>query len=117
MKNAEYWKKRFDIIEAAKNKAGERQIADMQEIFHCAQRELESQISVWYARFADNNQISLAEAKRFLKTSELAEFKWDVKTYIKYGEQSGLNPAWMRQLENASARFHISRLEALQLQT
>ena len=117
MKNSEYWKQRFDIIEAAKNRAGELVIADLDNMFMSAQRELGSQISTWYQRFADNNQISLSEARRLLNTRELAEFKWDVKEYIKYGEQAGMNPAWMRQLENASARFHVSRLEALKIQT
>lgn len=117
MKNSEYWKQRFDIIEAAKAKAGERTIADVETMFRQAQRELDNQIQAWYGRFADNNQIPLAEARRMLKSKELAEFKWDVKEYIKYGEQNALNPTWMRQLENASARFHVSRLEALQLQT
>ncbi|WFD12217.1 minor capsid protein [Tepidibacter hydrothermalis] len=47
---------------------------------------------------------------------ELAEFKWDVKEYIKYGELNEINQLWMKQLENASARYHISRLESLKLQ-
>ena len=33
-----------------------------------------------------------------------------------YGEQNAIDGAWMKQLENASARVHISRLEALKLQ-
>ena len=36
--------------------------------------------------------------------------------YIAYGEQNAIDGAWMKQLENASARVHISRLEALKLQ-
>ena len=117
MKNADYWKRRFELIEAATNKRGERMIYDIEPLFTSAQKEIESQISTWYQRFAKNNQISLAEARKLLKTNELAELKWDIKEYIKHGEQNALNSAWMSQLENASARFHISRLEALQLQT
>lgn len=47
----------------------------------------------------------------------MAEFKWDVKEYIKYGKENAINGAWMQELENASSKFHISRLEALQIQT
>ncbi|MGL5512380.1 MAG: minor capsid protein, partial [Sporomusa sp.] len=47
---------------------------------------------------------------------ELAELRWTVNEYIKYGKENGLNGAWIKQLENASARVHISRLEALKLQ-
>ena len=117
MPNKTYWKKRFEAIEAAKVRAGDSSIHNIESMFRNAQNEIESKIQVWYGRFAENNQINLAEAKRLLKTGELAEFKWNVKEYIKYGQQVALNPAWMQQLENASARFHVSRLEALQLQT
>lgn len=58
----------------------------------------------------------MAEAKRLLNSKELAEFRWDVKKYIKYGEENALNLQWMKELENASARVHISRLKALKLQ-
>ena len=40
--------------------------------------------------------------------------KWDVNQYIRHGENN-INGQWNRQLENASARFHISRLEALEI--
>ena len=52
-----------------------------------------------------------------LNSDELEEFKWDVQDYIKYGEENGINQQWMKELENASAKVHISRLEALKLQT
>lgn len=117
MKNAEYWRKRFDAIEAAKGKTAERTIADMDSMFRASQKELEGQVARWYQRFADNNQISLGEAKKWLSKGELAEFKWDVREFIKYGQQNAVDGMWMKQLENASARFHITRLEALQMQT
>ncbi|MGO0806412.1 minor capsid protein, partial [Clostridioides difficile] len=47
---------------------------------------------------------------------ELEEFKWSVEEYIKYGKENAINQKWMKELENASARVHITRLEALKLQ-
>jgi len=73
-------------------------------------------ISVWYTRIADNNKVSLQQARKLLDAKELAEFKWTVEEYIKYGEENALNGKWIKQLENASARVHISRLDALKLQ-
>ena len=52
-----------------------------------------------------------------MKTSDLKEFKWDVLDYIKYGKENAVNGQWVKQLENASAKFHISKLEALKIQT
>lgn len=117
MTNAEYWKQRFTQLEAAQNRKGATAYLEMEKQYKDAQNELEAQIARWYQRFADSNGISLAQAKQWLKGQDLAEFKWDVKEYIKYGKENAINGAWMQELENASSKFHISRLEALQIQT
>jgi len=117
MKNSAYWKLRFEQLEAASHKNAISTFETIQEQYIAAEKEIERQISTWYQRFAKNNQITMAEARKLLTSGELAEFKWDVKEFIKYGEQNALNPQWMKELENASARFHISRLEALKLET
>lgn len=117
MTNAEYWKQRFTQLEAAQNRKGATAYLEMEKQYKAAQSELEAQIARWYQRFADSNGISLAQAKQWLKGQDLAEFKWDVKEYIKYGKENAINGAWMQELENASSKFHISRLEALQIQT
>lgn len=116
MTNAEYWKQRFTQLEAAQNRKGATAYLEMEKQYKAAQNELEAQIARWYQRFADSNGISLAQAKQWLKGQDLAEFKWDVKEYIKYGKENAINGAWMQELENASSKFHISRLEALQIQ-
>ena len=41
----------------------------------------------------------------------------DVNEYIKYGKENAINQKWMKELENASAKWHISRLEALKVRT
>lgn len=51
-----------------------------------------------------------------MNRGELSELRWTVGEYIAYGQQNALDGAWMKQLENASARRHISCLEALKLQ-
>jgi SPP1 gp7 family putative phage head morphogenesis protein len=117
MTNAEYWKQRFTQLEAAQNRKGATAYLEMEKQYKAAQNKLEAQIARWYQRFADSNGISLAQAKQWLKGQDLAEFKWDVKEYIKYGKENAINGAWMQELENASSKFHISRLEALQIQT
>jgi SPP1 gp7 family putative phage head morphogenesis protein len=91
-------------------------VENLEKQFTAAQAEIERQMSVWYQRFAQNNEITLAEAKRLLNSGELKEFQWSVGEYIAYGQQNALDGAWMKQLENASARVHISRLDALKLQ-
>lgn len=117
MNNAEYWKLRFEQLEQAQNQKGVKAYADIERQYKEAQKQLEGQIASWYQRFATNNGISLAEARQYLKGADLKEFKWDVQEYIKYGQDNALNSGWMKELENASAKYHISKLEALKVQT
>lgn len=117
MNNGEYWQKRFELLEQSQHNIGVQCYADIEKQYRQAQKQLEGQIAAWYQRFASNNGVTLAEAKRMLNAKELAELKWDVNQYIQYGQENAINGTWVKQLENASARFHISRLEALKLQT
>jgi SPP1 gp7 family putative phage head morphogenesis protein len=111
----EYWRRRAEIAEEAAANKGREYLKSLEKEFRLAEKRIENDILAWYARLAANNDISLAEAQRLLKADELAEFKWSVEEYIKYGKENALNGQWMKQLENASARVHISRLEALRV--
>lgn len=117
MSNGEYWQKRFELLEHSQHDMGVQCYANIEKQYRQAQKTLEGQIAAWYQRFATNNGVTLSEAKRMLNAKELAELKWDVNQYIQYGEENAISDTWAKQLENASARFHISRLEALKLQT
>lgn len=116
-KNSDYWKGRFEQLEEASHKKAEAVYASIENSYIQAQREIENKINSWYVRFANNNQITINEAKRLLNSQELKELKWDIQEYIKYGKENGLNDIWMKELENASAKYHISRLESLKIQT
>lgn len=117
MKNSDYWKIRFGQLEAAQNQKGTDAYQEIEKIYGQAQKEIEGKINTWYQRFATNNGISMAEARKMLSGTDLKEFKWDVKDYIKYGQVNALMGGWTKELENASTKFHISRLEALKMHT
>lgn len=115
MRNADYWRGRFSILEDSAHREAQKTIQDMEELYLDAQRSVQKEIESWYARFAVNNQISLTDARKWLTAGQLEEFHWSVEQYIKIGEQAGLDAAWLKKLENASTRFHISRLESVQM--
>lgn len=117
MRNREYWQKRFSAVEEMRNKRGRLTVDQIAPHFDRAQAAIDKEIRVWYQRFADNNGISLAEAKKLLRQNELDELKWDIEEYIKRGQENAVSQKWLKELENASAKFHISRLEALKLRT
>lgn len=116
VKNADYWRGRFAILENSAHKQADEYLQTLEDIYreteHTVQRDIES----WYQRFATNNNVTLAEARKMLTTGQLEEFKWTAEQYVKAAQQANLSPEWIKKLENASTRFHVSRLEAIQLQ-
>lgn len=112
-----YWKKRFEALEAASNKYGIETYRKIEPAFDSAFRQIESEITLWYERLEKNNGVTMQEARQWLNANELKEFQWDVQEYIKYGRENAINQQWIKELENASAKYHISRLEALKVRT
>ncbi|MCM1326953.1 MAG: minor capsid protein [Bacteroidales bacterium] len=116
MKDSKYWRDRFIQLEQAQYQQSTGCRAHIETQYRKAMTDIEGQLAKWYLRFAKNNEVNLTEAKKMLDAKELEELKWDVREYIRHGEENAINQQWMKQLENASARYHISRLEALKLQ-
>lgn len=111
-----YWRERFAQLEQAQHRAAQETFADIERAYMSAQRQIEGDLSRWYQRFAVNNQIGMREARRLLNTRELKEFRWTVDEYIQHGKENDVSADWSKELENASARFHVTRLQAVQLE-
>ena len=98
-----------------RNKRGKLTVDQIAPHFDRAQAAIDKEIRVWYQRFADNNGISLAEAKKLLRQNELDELKWDIEEYIKRGQEKRrvaevAGKSWRTPRQSFR---HISRLEAL----
>lgn len=115
-RTAAYWQKRFSAVEQAGNDMSVQMVHEIEQKYERAMRQLQGKIEAWYGRFADNNGISMTEARKLLNQGELKELRWNVDQYIEYGKRNAIDGSWMKELENASAKFHISRLEALKLE-
>lgn len=116
MKNSEYWRGRFSLLEHSTYKTAQAALREIEALYRQALYHTRKELDSWCARFADDNGVSLTEARRLLGTKDLEEFRWDVAQYIKTAQKAGLDETWQRQLRNASARVHISRLEAVETQ-
>lgn len=116
MRNADYWARRLKITEDALKDQAYDYAQNLEEQFDKAIAQIDTQMRAWYQRFATNNGITYAEAQKMLTAGELKEFKWTVQEYIKAGKEHAISGAWAKELENASARVHISRLDSLKIQ-
>ncbi|MDD2584990.1 MAG: minor capsid protein, partial [Bacteroidales bacterium] len=97
-------------------KIGEDEYKNLVEEYDRAIASLQRSIENFYYRFAEHNKVSYLDAKRILDKRELKEFQWTVEEYIERGIENALDQRWMDELENASIRIRISRLESLQYQ-
>lgn len=106
----------MESIEEMSHKKGMAYTSHIDKQFRLAEKRINQKIEYWYARIAKNNEVSLSAAKEMLRADELEDFHLTVEEYIEKGKTLDFDNRWMQQLENASAKVHIRRLEALQLQ-
>lgn len=114
-KNSEYWRERFQQLEDAMHSENEGIAQYFIKQYQIALRQMNKELALWYQRFAENNGIDFAEAKRLLNANELSEFHASVTEYIAIAQRENLSDEWKRKLDNAYVRLRVSRMESLQL--
>ncbi|MEA4972931.1 MAG: minor capsid protein [Candidatus Metalachnospira sp.] len=116
MKNSEYWKRRQELLQDTLMQKADDLIPEMEAKYNAAIRNIESEIQIFYQRFADNEGIKLADAKKILNSDERKAFQMELEEYIKKGAENGVSEDWSKQLESASDIYRMDRLKSLQLQ-
>lgn len=117
MSNRSYWVGRGNAEKRRVDKSINDIAEAIKDAYDRASHDIDNQIAAWYQRFADDNGISLALAKKTLDAGELDDFKMTLKEYIKHGEELKSDPSWLEAMKNASTKHHIDRLTALQMTT
>lgn len=112
-----YWEERFKRLKTAEMGKAEQANADLARVYRETLRQLRAEVEQWYDRFAKENKISLAEARRILDNRELKEFKMTLTDFIKEAKRLDLDPAHIRMLENASMRVRLTRSQEIYLKT
>ncbi len=85
---------------------------ELEQAFEQAQKEVSGIVYRFYERYAKDNKISLAEAKRALSPRELRKFKGSLKEFEQLARESV--GTYNLELENLSTKSRITRYEALQ---
>ena len=71
-RNADYWAQRMKNMEDALLDQSYSYVENLDAQFRAAEAEIERQMSAWYRRFAANNDITLADAKRLMSWRSFA---------------------------------------------
>ncbi len=112
-----YWRKRFEVYEQRANLKSQSHIRELEKQYREAIRQAEKDLAVFYNRLAGNNDLpNIAAAKKLLTAGELSDFKMSLETYTRLAKENGITGDWTQMLENASLKYRISRLEAMEIQ-
>lgn len=113
----EYWKKRYEEeMERAMHQAdGPKR--DLRKYADTVIRRLEKDINDWYQRYANENGMSLADAKKQLDARELKAFNMDLEEYRAIAERDELSEEHKKMLKQASARQQLDRVQELYINT
>lgn len=110
--NGVYWRKRaIELAEKQKQEDDDlclRFHREYERILH----ELGKEISIFYARYAANESVSMADARRLLRDAELEDFRMSLDEF----RDKALAGGFGKELEEVYLRSRISRLQALQTQ-
>lgn len=110
--NGAYWRKRaIELAEKQKQEDDDlclRFHREYERILH----ELDKEISIFYARYAANESVSMANARRLLRDAELEDFRMSLDEF----RDKALAGGFDKELEEVYLRSRISRLQALQTQ-
>lgn len=116
MKSAEYWAGRMERLNESMMQKADAMLPELEKAYLRAEESICREIEAFYQRYAGQEGITLAEAKRLLSPAERKRFGLTLEEYIKIGERVPVDPYWQSVLERTSVSVRISRLEALRLQ-
>lgn len=114
MRNKEYWQQRRinQIL------MGERSVLEyealLEQAYVLALAEINKEIQAFYGKYATDNKISYAEARRRLDAGELKEFQALLKKWYAVARENDLSKEYIAYLKDLGNRVYISRLESLE---
>ena len=115
-----YWADRFLLIEELSKRSADEVILELRREYTRTLHDLNRELLYWYERLSLNNGLTggeaILQARKLLTADELKEFKWTVEEYVKHASDKELSVRFAKEVENASVRAHISRIDALKTQ-
>lgn len=86
---------------------------ELSDIYSNHAKDIQDEIFKFYGKYADEEGISLLEAKQKLRGEDLKDYRENAKRYLNRTKD---NPELLERLKKQAKASNISRLEALQLE-
>lgn len=108
-----YWQKRFERLKDAQMALADEEVKALRKGYARSLLKLKKDVNDWYVRYARENKLTYAEAKKMLNRRERAEFQMTLEEYIKEAKKKDLDPQHLRMLKNASIRVRLDRSQEI----
>lgn len=112
-KNNQYWQKRLDDIFLNLDKTDVKIFKELSDIYSKHSTVVQDEIFKFYGKYAEEEGISLLEAKQRLRGEDLKNYRSNAKNYLNRAED---NPELLERLKRQAKASKVTRLEALQLE-
>ena len=109
--NKDYWEKREKEKLNKGIKDCNKLAKDLQSHYKKAYKEIEKEINNLFEKYAKDNELTYAEATKYLTSDEFKIWRTDIKGYL---EMIEANPEVLLELNTLAMKSRITRLEALQ---
>ena len=115
MKNSKYWTKRAEEIAQIQYDKADELCKKIVKEYQKADKYITERINLYYARYADEYGVTLADSKKILSTSELRSFKMSLDEFREKALDNEDNK-WTEELDEEYLRSRISRFDALKFE-
>ena len=109
----EYWIKRAEDVLVAGEKTELQYEKELTAAYKTTLQEIRKEINAFYTKYAEEQEISLATARKRLSPGQLKDFQTMHNKYLAEAERYGLDPEYQKYLRNLSGKAYISRLQEL----
>lgn len=106
-----YWKKRFELKEKSRDKENKKYQEELKQEYRKALETIQEDITVFYAKYAKNNTMTFAEARKVLSKTEINDKQEKIREYTEAlikGDSILFN-----DLDILAAKAKLNRLEGL----
>lgn len=110
---SDYWKRRIEAEQRARLSRDTTLSDEMTRLYDYHFRELEKEIRAFEQRYADKNNLPIAEVKARVDALDVKAFEEKAKRYV---EEKDFSPRANAELELYNLKMKMSRLELLQYQ-
>lgn len=111
-----YWEKRSELTLIQNEKSVLQYEKDLKNAYQATIKQITKEIEAFYGRYAKENKISLADARKRLTPNELIDFNKQSKIYLDEVERLGdkaFTAEYRSYLKELSGKAYVSRLEEL----